>query len=363
MSGSSLSKRLARIRGSAAIRGDSSAGEKQHPQPVGYAPIQYREVPGWVYCADGLLTRVCRFPLPDFPAVLDGSLSLLFPREFPSTAYQPEQCFPYRVEQLLFFDLETTGLSRGAGTVAFMAGLARIGGAGQNRFLEIRQLLMTDYPGEVSFLTELSACVLPDTVLVSFNGKSFDSRILDTRFIMNGMRAPHAKAAHLDLMYPSRRLWKHRTGSARLKDIEEQILNLRRIDDLPGSEAPDAWFDFLRRGDFSRLVRVGDHNRDDCLALAQLLNMLNCEIAESRGRAALYRAKPLRQEERYQEALPYLRLSAQDGDRLALYLLAVDCEHRLSRLEEALDAALLLNDERRIRRLRIKIEKRDGHQP
>jgi uncharacterized protein YprB with RNaseH-like and TPR domain len=126
---------------------------------------------------------------------------------------------------------------------------------------------------------------------VSFNGKAFDSQILLTRFLMNGERPPAhlGEALHLDLLYPSRRLWKAELGSCRLQVIEEAILGMKRDNDLPGSEAPDAWFAYLQTGNFDRLLRVGEHNMTDCLTLGRLLFELNRRIDSGQGRAALIR--------------------------------------------------------------------------
>ena len=60
------------------------------------------------------------------------------------------------------------------------------------------------------------------------------------------MQASFAALPHLDLLHPVRRLFGKRWNDCRLLSVEEQLLGFRRVDDLPGSEAPAAWFDYMQ---------------------------------------------------------------------------------------------------------------------
>jgi RNase_H superfamily len=227
---------------------------------------------------------------------------------------------------------------------------------GKGRALRLTQLLLQDYPGEAAFLSRFVELVGSSPVLVSFNGKCFDSQILSNRFLMNAMRPKFMAepAMHLDLLFPSRRLWKSELGSCRLSAVEEGILGILREDDLPGSEAPDAWFEYVREGERGRLSRIGDHNRDDCISLARLLYSLDAAIEDAEGRAALVRAMELRAGRDYAKAAAFLRPLADSGDEAALRMLAIDSEHRLGDYETALDCAERLGDEKRAERIRAK---------
>lgn len=350
-----LAQRLGRIRELAKISGNGtsvSAGISDIPSET----IAYKKVniPGWFETSPLVFERETYMKLPIFRSVFSPYLPLLFPRERAELGLL--NAGTSLSSSLVFFDLETTGLSHGAGTVAFMAGIARFDGDG----LCVRQLLLADYPGELSFLSRFAELVGSNPVFVSFNGKCFDSQILSTRFSMNGMRPEFITRSvlHLDLLFPSRRIWKKEIGSCRLSAIEMAILGIERICDLPGSEAPDAWFDFVRSGILDRLLAIGDHNRDDCFALALLLFTLDSTIEEGKGRASLIRALDLRNARRYAEAALFLRPLANDGDPLALKILAIDAEHRLHDFEDALQCAEKLNDALRIQRIRGKIEKK-----
>lgn len=345
MARSGLSGRLGRIR-------EAQKNAASSRQPI--TEIEGKSsLPGWEMTAPFLFERETAVSFTGYRREFSAHLPLLFPRErellsLPGFASEMSNSF-------VFFDLETTGLSHGAGTVAFMAGIARF--EPESDRLLIAQILLADYPGESTFLERFASLVGERPLLVSFNGKAFDSQILFNRFSMNGIRAPFfsRSPAHLDLLYPSRRVWKNDLGSCRLSALENGVLGINRVDDLPGSEAPDAWFDFVRHGSTERLLAVGDHNRDDCATLPRLLYALDDAIERGESRAALIRAIDLRSRGDYRAARVFLEPLAEKGDRLALKLLAVDTEHRTGDLERALSCAKELGDERRIERIERKL--------
>lgn len=167
-------------------------------------------------------------------------------------------------EKLLFFDTETTGLSGGAGTVAFLIGTAVM----QNQRLRVKQFLLTDFPGEGEYLRETLKTFSPELLYVSYNGKSFDSHLLSTRYIMNSLR--FSFPLQLDLLYPARRLWGGMLESCSLASVEQEILGIRRKNDIPGFEIPFTYFRFLETGNFSELLPVARHNFQDLDSLARL---------------------------------------------------------------------------------------------
>lgn len=169
--------------------------------------------------------------------------------------------------RILAFDTETTGLAGGTGTRAFMIGAAdwRDGG------LRIRQLLMTTLAAETAMLSEFARWLAPDTVLLSYNGKSYDRPLLSTRYTLARLADPLLGRAHLDLLHPVRRLYRGAWENCRLATAERRLLGVLREDDLPGSEAPAAWLHYLRGGGAANLRRVGHHNAQDLRSLTGLL--------------------------------------------------------------------------------------------
>jgi len=179
----------------------------------------------------------------------------------------------FDVRKCLFLDTETTGLSGGAGTVAFLVGVGFIEGGA----LVIEQYLMRDYSDEPELIDRLANRMERFECVCTFNGKTFDMPLLEARFTMCRMRHRWQEMENIDLLHPARRTWKLRLGSCRLGRLEEMILGLERVGDLPGSEVPQRYFDFLKSGDMSLLDDVIKHNRQDIATLAALLVKL-CEI-------------------------------------------------------------------------------------
>lgn len=189
----------------------------------------------------------------------------------PFNSFMPNNVFPLfplmensSIDKLLFYDLETTGLSGGAGTLAFLAGFGWI----ENGQLIINQYFLHDFPGEIDFLLLIKELLGEDKILVSYNGKSFDHPLLRTRFLMKGMKLP--LISEIDLLHTSRRLWKNRLPSCRLSIIEEKILDIHRINDIPGIEVPDIYFNFLKTNKPEPLEGVFRHHLQDIKSLASL---------------------------------------------------------------------------------------------
>ena len=180
---------------------------------------------------------------------------------------------PFDVKKCLFMDTETTGLSGGAGTVAFLVGAGYTDGDG----FVIEQFLMREYADEPELIDRLAGLMDQFDHVCTFNGRKFDIPLLESRFTMCRMRSRWRAMENLDLLTPARRAWKLRIGSCRLANIEAEILGMPRHDDLPGSEVPGRYFEFLKTGDEGLLEDIIDHNRQDIATLATLLVKL-CAI-------------------------------------------------------------------------------------
>ena len=182
----------------------------------------------------------------------------------------------FDLARLAFLDTETTGLSGGAGTVAFLVGLGYV----RDGYFRVEQFLMRDYPDEPEMLAMIADRLDRFDAVCSFNGKNFDLPLLKARYTMCRMQDRWRDPEQLDLLYPARRTWKLRIGSCRLACIEEHILGRGREGDLPGSEVPRRYFDYLKCGDLRLLEDIIDHNRQDIVTLGTLLAHLCCIYQE-----------------------------------------------------------------------------------
>jgi uncharacterized protein YprB with RNaseH-like and TPR domain len=315
-----------------------------------------------------------------------------------------------RLGRTVFIDLETTGLSGGAGTVAFLVGCGYFDiGA-----FQVRQFLLTSFTAERALLEAVSQFVEDADLIVTYNGKTFDVPVMETRWLFHRMEMPLEGVPHFDALHAARRLWKTRPEDAstslragpaadgcRLTTLERALFDVRRMGDVPGFEIPSRFFRFLRSGDPRPLEPVLEHNRLDLVSLAAVTARAarlvddgpeGCpdsaqalalgriyERAGSRDRAeacyrrsanasdaairseALYRlGLVLRRERRFAEAADIWRalLAATEDRRLsrtdagralrqfATEALAIHAEHRDRDLSAARELALFALDER-----------------
>ncbi|MCL2479137.1 MAG: ribonuclease H-like domain-containing protein [Treponema sp.] len=222
----------------------------------------------WVSAGYQVLKRSVKVKLPFcIPAEFSDSLAVIV-RDILKYGRIPKPA------DLVFFDLETTGLSGGAGTLAFLGSFGRLEPDG----LVIDQYLLLDYPGEGDFLEAMKKELsqpgqrgIP-SLAVSYNGKTFDSQILKNRWLMNAVVPPDY--FHADLLHSSRRLWKHLLPDCSQGTIETAVLGLDRSGDIPGALAPEIWFSFLKTGITGDLIGICDHNIRDICGLAALLLLL-----------------------------------------------------------------------------------------
>jgi uncharacterized protein YprB with RNaseH-like and TPR domain len=178
----------------------------------------------------------------------------------------------------VFFDLETTGLSGGAGTHAFLVGCAWFESDGA---FVVEQHLMTDYGSERGMLAMVAGDLAKAGALVTFNGKSFDAPVIETRYLFHRLTSPCVQIPHLDVLHPARRFWGgDQALGCSLVALEQQLLGTRRVGDVPGFEIPARYFQFIRTGDAQPLAAVLEHNRLDLLSLAGLTARLLHLIAQ-----------------------------------------------------------------------------------
>lgn len=180
------------------------------------------------------------------------------------------------LDKMIFLDTETTGLSGGTGTVAFLIG---IGFFEKDAFV-LQQYFMRDYNEEASMLRILNEVFSSRKVVVTFNGKAFDWNLLQTRYTSNRLRIGIKNPVHVDLLYLSRVLWKQKLENCRLSSIEENILKLKRIDDIPGALIPSVYFKYLEDRNAKEIKKVIIHNEKDILSMVSLMCRINILLSD-----------------------------------------------------------------------------------
>ncbi|MGE0041863.1 MAG: ribonuclease H-like domain-containing protein [Vicinamibacterales bacterium] len=224
-------------------------------------------------------TRHGREPIDEVVAALAGERDALrlFGDVWPSAA---GLCGPDGAEapRLCFLDLETTGLAGGAGTQAFLVGCAVADADG----IRVRQFLLPGFEHERALLAEVAAWAGTWDALVTFNGRTFDVPLIETRYLFHRIACPLTERPHLDMLHAARRLWRQRSAAAgpwrprpeeescRLTVLERHLAGVHRVGDVPGFEIPSRYFQFVRDGDARPLEAVLEHNRIDLVSLAVL---------------------------------------------------------------------------------------------
>jgi uncharacterized protein len=165
-----------------------------------------------------------------------------------------------------FIDTETTGLSGGTGTIAFLVGV----GYFTKDCFRLDQCIMRDFDDEEPMLQYLAELFDKHETLVSYNGKSFDLPLLRTRFIQNRIPFREASLKHLDLVHAARRFWKRRLKDCSLGNVEREILSIHREGDVPSYLIPQLWFNYLEQQDARPLEGVIYHHEMDILSLVSL---------------------------------------------------------------------------------------------
>lgn len=214
---------------------------------------------------------------------------------------------------VVYIDTETTGLSGGTGTYAFLVGV----GVHDGDDFVVDQVVLPGPEHERGYLTALHARLDGAAAVVSYNGASFDLPLLRTRFALHGLDDPLSGVPHLDLLPLARRLWRERLPDCRLGTIEEHVLGARRsVRDVPGAEVPARYRAFLRSRDALPLRGVLEHNRDDVVALSALRSLLEARGVPGGGHDP-------------DEALAWARWLESVGDRAAAlaHLAAIEAEH------------------------------------
>jgi hypothetical protein len=237
--------------------------------------------------------------------------------------------------QMLFLDLETTGLAGGAGTYAFLVGCGWFEGG----TFRLRQFFLADFGAERALLEAVGELAGTQACIVTYNGKTFDLPLLETRFSLQRMPTPFAEIAHVDMLHPARRMWRDEEVECRLTFLEQALCGHERESDVPGFEIPSRYFQYVRSGDARPLQAVLEHNRLDIVSLA-MLTARAAQLLEEGPSATLTR----------REAFGLGRLYERAGlmdDALASYRRASGAGGGMLRVEALRASAIVL---RRLRR-------------
>jgi len=308
---------------------------------------------------------------------------------------------------VIFIDTETTGLG-GAGAVAFLIGVGRIIEEG----FELLQYIIPDYSDETAMLEDLNSIFSDELTVVTFNGKSFDLPLLTDRLIINRVGRKLNFKHHLDLLHSARRIFKRRLQCCTLTNLERELFDFHRTDDIPGYLVPSVFFDWLNGEDLSMMNAVIEHNQLDIVSLFFLARLIAEAYSTTGGslgysedlhslskwfdrrkerekievvynqaemlsenmsaEAVLFYARSFKRLRRFDESIELLSKVTSENSRhgfLANIELAVHYEHRTKDLHKALEHAAQagrckeipsgqkVNLRKRVERLKLKLKR------
>ena len=171
----------------------------------------------------------------------------------------------------------------GTGTYAFLVGLAWWDAGG----LHVEQLFMRDHNEEHSVLLEIARHLRKRPVLVTFNGKSFDWPLLETRYRMTRsiavpsfLRASRFSASCAPALAIQVQIAAACRSRAQRVSTRNRSVG-RRQDDIDSSRIPEFYFDYLRGGPLQPVAGVFLHNRMDLRGLGALAGRVLRVLAES----------------------------------------------------------------------------------
>ena len=244
------------------------------------------------------------------------------------------------INKTVFLDTETTGLAGGAGTYIFLVGAGYFEG---DQFC-VRQYFMRDYNEERALLSALNDLLANFKAVVTYNGKTIDLPLMESRYIMSGMKMSLKDPYHFDLLYPARRLWKKRLESCSLSTVERDILGVIRENDVPGYLVPEIYFRYLKTKDARALKQVFEHNLQDILSLVALVSRM-CFLVEDPLNNTKYGmdifsiGKMFDEEKRYEQCTHYyteaLKYNLAEEETLEILRLASFAYKRQGEWEEA----------------------------
>lgn len=171
-----------------------------------------------------------------------------------------------RADGVLYLDIETTGL--GVSSPLFLIGLMYA----QGEDLAVDQLLARDYSEERAVLLFLASMFPRFSALVTFNGSSFDLPCIENRMTVHKLSFSPPRI-HLDLLPISKAYLGRRTPDHRLQTLEFWLCGRKRIGDIPGSEIPATYHEYVRTGDWRQIAGILRHNRMDLLTMIELVTL------------------------------------------------------------------------------------------
>lgn len=169
----------------------------------------------------------------------------------------------------IFYDIETTGLSRNS-TFLYLIGAAAM----EDQKWYLYQWMAESSKEELTILRIFSQFLSGYDYAISYNGNSFDQSYLEAKYEQYQMPSPFKGKGSLDLYQTLKPLKKLLKLSAMKQPCMEEFLGIRNRIYTDGKECIRLYKDFLKKRDANIADIVLGHNLEDVLGLGKIYLML-----------------------------------------------------------------------------------------
>lgn len=169
-------------------------------------------------------------------------------------------------KDLLFFDIETTGLSW-KDSMVFLIGVLKKEMAENKSMWRLEQWFLDDPSDEKDLLEKFSSSLTENTFLIHYNGQMFDLPFLAGRRHVLGLPDPASICGQLDLyqaLRPCRKLLG--LGHLRLTDLET-FLGVPRPSGPSGKKCPSIYRRYVLEKQPDQKEQLLTHNQQDLIGL------------------------------------------------------------------------------------------------
>lgn len=170
----------------------------------------------------------------------------------------------------VFYDIETTGLSRYS-TFLYLVGAIW----NQNGSWQLRQWMAEDPSEEQAVLEAFCAFLKDFSCTIQYNGDAFDQPYLESRLQVHGLSSPFADLPSLDLYKKIKPL----KGLLKLPGLKqgdiEHFLHIKKRDYCNGGQCIRLYQKYLTSRSPELLAEVMGHNQEDLLGLGRVFEMLS----------------------------------------------------------------------------------------
>ncbi len=167
---------------------------------------------------------------------------------------------------LAFLDIETLGLNRGRDPI-ILIGMMLLGpDSGQ-----LHQYFAQDIADEENILRSLMENLPPGSLVLTYNGRSFDIPYINHRLVKHGLPYRIPAGRGIDLMYWAKKALPDAPRHT-LKAVEI-CLGIQRQDTLSGLECVHQYQTYLKTKAPELASQICQHNYEDILHMAPLLQL------------------------------------------------------------------------------------------